>query len=112
MHILAKVIHCIFPLIALTLLIIGIKRNAIYYIISSLWISLISLVIHYQTSGGEILGTYFNYLNATIYTINLLVLCLSLVCVLWHLSNDNVAFKIVSSLFQSFIVIGALLVVI
>ncbi|HAT1801340.1 TPA: type I secretion system protein LssZ, partial [Legionella pneumophila] len=26
MHILAKVIHCIFPLIALTLLIIGIKR--------------------------------------------------------------------------------------
>ncbi|RYB52624.1 type I secretion system protein LssZ, partial [Legionella pneumophila] len=47
MHILAKVIHCLFPLIALTLLIIGIKRNAIYYIISSLWISLISLVIHY-----------------------------------------------------------------
>lgn len=112
MHILAKVIHCLFPLIALTLLIIGIKRNAIYYIISSLWISLISLVIHYQTSGGEILGTYFNYLNATIYTINLFVLCLSLVYVLWHLSNDNVAFKIVSSLFQSFIVIGTLLVVI
>ncbi|HEM0296927.1 TPA: type I secretion system protein LssZ, partial [Legionella pneumophila] len=112
MHILAKVIHCIFPLIALTLLIIGIKRNAIYYIISSLWVSLISLVIHYQTSGGEILGTYFNYINATIYTINLFVLCLSLVYVLWHLSNDNVAFKIVSSLFQSFIVIGALLVVI
>lgn len=112
MHILAKVIQCLFPLIALVLLIIGIKRNAIYYVISSLWISLISLIIHYQTSGGEILGSYFNYLNATIYTANLFILCLSLIYILWHLSRDNITFKIIGSLFQSLIVIGSLLVVI
>ncbi|WP_420911412.1 type I secretion system protein LssZ [Legionella norrlandica] len=112
MYILAKVIHCLFPLIALVLLIIGIKRKAIYYVISALWISLISLVIHYQTSGGEILGSYFNYPNAAIYTVNLFILCLSLSYVLWHLSKDNMVFKFVSSLFQAFIVIGSLLVII
>lgn len=111
MYNLAKVIHCLFPLMALILLIIGIKRNAIYYIISSLWLSLIALLIHFQSSGGEILGSYFNYLNATIYSINLIILFVSLIYVISHLSSDNTLFKYFSSLVKSLIVIGTLLVI-
>ena len=111
MYIFAKVIHCIFPLIALVFLIIGIKRNAIYYVISSLWLSLISLVIHYQSSGGQILGSYFNFINATIYSINLIILFIALIRVISHLSNDNPFFKYTSSLIQAFIVMGSVLVI-
>jgi hypothetical protein len=112
MHNLAKVIHCLFPLIALIFLIIGIKRNAIYYVISSLWLSLIALAIHYQSSGGQILGSYFNFLNATIYTANLVILFISLTRIIVHLSSNSPIFKYASSFIQSLIVIGSLLVLI
>ncbi|MCL9684974.1 type I secretion system protein LssZ [Legionella maioricensis] len=111
MHTLAKVIHCLFPLIALILLIIGVKRNTIYYVISSLWLSLIALLIHYQSSGGQIFGSYFNFLNAAIYTVNLVILFISLIRIISHLSGNSTVFKYTSSLIKSFIVIGSLLVI-
>lgn len=112
MYHLTRVILCIFPLIAFALFIIGIYKNKIYYIISSLWLSLIALIIHYQTSGGEILGSYFNYVNASIYSINLIVLFISLIRIISHLSNESIIFKYISSLFQALIVIGSVLVII
>ena len=111
MYTLAKVIHCLFPLIALIFLIIGIKKNAIYYVISSLWLSLIALAIHYQSSGGQILGSYFNYLNAAIYSINLSILFISLIKIISHLSKDSSLFKYTSSFIQSFIVMASILVI-
>lgn len=111
MFLLAKVIHCLFPLIALALLMIGLKRNSIYYTISALWLSLIALVIHYQASGGEILGSYFNYANTAIYSANLIILVVSLIKVISHLTNDNPFYKYSSSLLQALIVIGSLLVI-
>jgi hypothetical protein len=110
MYTLAKIIHCLFPLIALMLLLIGIKKNAIYYVISSLWISIIALAIHYQMSGGEILGSYFNYINAFIYSLNLIILFLALIRIISHLSLDNPIFKYTCSFIQAFIVIASLLV--
>lgn len=111
MYILAKAIQSLFPLIALLLLIIGIKRNIISYVVSSLWLSLIALVIHYQSSGGQILGSYFNFLNAAIYSINLIILFISLIRVIAHLSSESLFFKYSSSLIQSLIVIGSFLVI-
>ncbi len=111
MYILSKLIHCLFPLIALVFLIIGIKRNTIYYVISSLWLSLIALVIHYQSSGSQILGSYFNYTNATIYTLNVITLFIALIRIISHLSSNNTTYKYVSSLIQSLIAIGCLLVI-
>lgn len=111
MYTLATVIHCLFPLIAIALLIIGIKKKAIYYVISSLWLSLISLIIHFQASGGQILGSYFNYFNASIYTLNLLILFASLMCVISHLSHDSNLFRYLSSLAKALILIGTLLVI-
>lgn len=93
------------------LLIIGIKNKAIYYIISSLWLSLIALVIHYQRSGGEILGSYFNYTNAAVYSVNLIILVISLIMVITHLGKESSSFKYSTSLFQSLLVIGSILVI-
>lgn len=111
MNTLAKVIHFLFPLISLVLLIIGINRKAIYYIISALWLSLIALIIHFESSGGQILGNSFNYLNATIYSINFFILLVALIRVISHLSIDSEWFRYVSSFFKSFIVIACLLVI-
>lgn len=112
MYILSKAIHCLFPLIALILLIIGIKRKATYYIISALWLSIIAVIIHFESSGSQILGSYFNYLNSGIYTVNLIVLFISLICVISHLSIDNASFRYTSSLLKSFILIASLFVII
>lgn len=88
---LAQTIKFIIPLGALVVLLYGIYKRAIYYITAALWLSLISLIIHYQNSGGEILGTYFNYLNAFFYSLNLVILAVSMVFVLAHLNSKNEA---------------------
>ncbi|WP_298621871.1 type I secretion system protein LssZ [uncultured Legionella sp.] len=111
MYNITSVIHCIFPLIALVFLVIGVQRKAIYYIISALWLSLIALIILFQTSGGEILGSYFNYLNASIYTANLIVLLISLIYVISHLSNESSFFKHLSSLVKSILIVGSIFLI-
>jgi hypothetical protein len=110
MYTLAQIIYCLFPIIASILIIIGIKKNAIYYIISALWLSIIALITHSQASGGEILGSYFNYFNAISYTFNLIILLISLVNVIAHLNTDNTIIKSTNALLQAFIIIGSILV--
>ncbi len=112
MHLFSVIIHCLFPLIAFVFLMIGIKKNAIYYVISSLWLSLIALIIHFQYSGGQIFGSYFNYINAFIYSANLIVLFVSLVLIISHLSINNRMFRYTSSLFKAIVVIGSVLVIV
>lgn len=111
MYTLASIIHFIFPLIALILLMIGIKRNAIYYVISALWLSLIALIIHYEASGGQLLGDAFNYPNAATYSINLVILIVALIRVISHLSIDHPVFRYVSSFIKAALVIGCFLVI-
>ncbi|HHF7390599.1 TPA: type I secretion system protein LssZ, partial [Legionella anisa] len=111
MYALGKLIQCLFPLIALVLFIIGTKKRAIYYIISSLWLSLIAALIHFQFSGNQIFGTYFGYLNAGIYSFNLLILVLALIHVMSHLSINGPAFKYTSTFINAFLVVGACVVI-
>lgn len=111
MYTLGKLIQSLFPLIALVLFIIGTKKNSIYYIISSLWLSLIAALIHFQFSGNQIFGTYFGYLNAGIYSFNLLILVLSLIHVMSHLSINGPAFKYTSTFINAFLVVGTCVVI-
>lgn len=112
MFTLAKIIQYFFPLIALILLIIGIQRKTIRYVISSLWLSLIAVLIHFQFSGNQIFGSYFDYLNSGIYSFTLLVLLVALIRVLSHLSIDNIVFRYIFSFIDAIMVVGALLVII
>lgn len=110
MYTLAGFIQFLFPIIALTLLGTGLHRKAIYYVISSLWISLIALLIHYQSTGGQLLGDSFNYINAVLYTLNLLILIISLLRVITHLSIDHPLFAYISSFGKAILVMGSILV--
>lgn len=111
MYTLAQIIHVFLPLIAIYIFALGIRKNNIHYIISTLWISIISLMVMHQISDGEIIGVFFNYYNAALYSINLIVLFISLIRIISHLSTDNSIFKYTNSLIKSFIVIGSLLVI-
>ncbi|HHT0591682.1 TPA: type I secretion system protein LssZ [Legionella anisa] len=111
MYALGKLIQCLFPLIALVLFIIGTKKKAIYCIISSLWLSLIAALIHFQFSGNQIFGMYFGYLNAGIYSFNLLILVLALIHVMSHLSINGPAFKYTSTFINAFLFVGACVVI-
>jgi hypothetical protein len=75
-------IHILFPLLGALILLFGIKSQRKNYIVVALWLSLISLVLHYRDSGGEILGSYFNYNHAAIYSLNLIVLISSIIYLL------------------------------
>lgn len=75
-------IHLLFPLLAALILTIGLKLQRKNYILVALWISLIALILHYKASGGEILGGYFNYAHASIYSLNLIVLISAFICLL------------------------------
>ncbi|MCW8407603.1 type I secretion system protein LssZ [Legionella sp. PATHC035] len=111
MYTLGKLIQALFPLIALVLFIIGIKRNAIYYVISSLWLSLIAVLIHFQFSGNQIFGTYFNYFNAGIYSFNFFILLLALIQVMSHLSAARPALRYTYAFISSLMVVGAFIVI-
>lgn len=75
-------IHIFVPLLGALILVFGITSQRRNYIVVALWLSLISLVLHYRDSGGEILGSYFNYTHAAIYSLNLIVLIFSIIYLL------------------------------
>lgn len=81
--------HLLFPIIGFILLIIGLTTFHKNYIIIALWLSLIALILHYQTSGGEILGTYFNYKHTLLYSLNLLILLISIIYLTISFSREK-----------------------
>lgn len=85
---LLEAIHTLFPVLAFLILFFGIRLQRKNYFVAALWISLIALVLHYRASGGEILGSYFNYLHAAIYSLNLLVLITSIIYLLIGTFDD------------------------
>ncbi|WED44335.1 type I secretion system protein LssZ [Legionella cardiaca] len=74
----AEIIHILLPLLGLLVLILGFILKRSNYILVALWVSLITLLLEYRDSGGEILGSYFNYFHATTYSVNLVVLVVSI----------------------------------
>lgn len=84
-----NLIHIMFPLLALVLVIIGIMLNRKHYVTIALWLSLIALILHYRTSGGEILGVYFDYTHTMVYSLNMLVLVLSVTYLIFTYARQS-----------------------
>lgn len=78
MDTLLNLLHVLLPLLGIVLLVTGIMMRRTNCITGALWLSLIALLLDYQTAGGEILGTYYGYKQAAIYSVNLLVLIITL----------------------------------
>ncbi|MBA2656529.1 MAG: type I secretion system protein LssZ [Tatlockia sp.] len=72
----------LFPVLGALILFLGLKLKRKNFLIIALWLSLMALVLHYRDSGGEILGSYFNYYHASIYTLNLSVLIITIIYLL------------------------------
>lgn len=70
-------------LIGAALFIVGFGLKRLNMLVASLWLSLFALLLQYHAAGGDIIGNYFNYKNAAIYTINLIVL-ISALCYLTY----------------------------
>lgn len=111
MNTISSALHDLLPLFGAILLVVGMKLNRINYIIAALWLSLIALLLHYQTAGGEILGNYFNYTNAAVYTANLLVLVIAVFFLFIKLPIlQGKKTRFVTSIVSACIVFGCLLV--
>lgn len=105
-------VHILLPLLGLSLLVIGIKNKIRNYVILSFWLSFIAVVITYQRAGGEILGYYFNYSQALIYTISIVTLLASILYFLIHLESKNLLLRYLSGFIAAVLVISALLLLI
>ncbi|MGQ3892255.1 type I secretion system protein LssZ [Legionella sp. CNM-4043-24] len=82
-------LHIIFPIINLFLLIIGIKKQGNKWVIAALWLSLGAILIHYQTAGGEILGSYFDYKESFLYSASLLIILVAVVYLLRGFTREH-----------------------
>jgi hypothetical protein len=107
---LQEVLSLLFPLAAALLLTIGIRRNLLSCIISALWLALITLIIHYNAAGREVLGSYFNYQNALIYTINLILFIISFLKIISHLTIYYSIVKLMIGLLQGAIIVVCLFI--
>ena len=113
MNTLSNALHYALPLIGTILLVMGIKTHRINYVIASLWLSLISIVLHYQMAGGEILGSYFGYQNAAIYTLNLLVLIITLLYLFFKITMfQGKLSRYISGVVSISLIVGSLLLLI
>lgn len=113
MDMLTNLLHILLPLLGIILLFTGIITQRLNYIAASLWISFIALWLHYQTAGGEILGSYFGYKNAAIYTINLFTLIASFICLFFkHPSLQKKTIRYITGFFSACLLVGGILLLI
>lgn len=75
-----------FSLPSFIFLMIGISKSSKKAIIVALWLSLLAMILHYYLAGLEILGNYFNYCHAALYTLNMLVMIGSIIYLLFSSS--------------------------
>lgn len=103
-------VYLILPIIALVFLLIGMLKKHSPFITIAVWISLLGLLLHYQISGGEILGHYFNYLHAGIYSFNLLIFLIAIMKLLNMNSPENYYLKLSNNFLKAFIVVGLFII--
>lgn len=114
MYFFSNYLQFIFPFFTLLLLIIGLTAKHRNYLLAALWLSLIATILHYQTASGEILGSYFDYKQATIYSVNLLVLLVSSIFLIAISIKEHAgkALRFIASLFFACFITGGVLLLI
>ncbi len=105
-----RILHILLPIIAIALMVYGVKFRLTLYVSSALWLSLIALILHYMVSGGELLGPYFGYGNAAMYSINLIVMLMAVIYLLSIPQIENRALRILNGLLKLLLIIGTLIV--
>lgn len=108
----AQGIYLIFPLLALLSWIIGRMRKSMLFVSAGLWLALIALLIHYEYSGAEIHGGHFTYLNAAVYTFNILILILCSFSLLYSRTPTGFFGKLFNSLAKTVILLGGLILLV
>lgn len=105
------IILTVFPIVSCFLLLAGKITRYKNLVTVALWLSMIAIIFHYQTSGGEILGSYFNYTHALIYSLSILVLLLCLIDVLlgYAKGTERKAIRYMISFFIAASIISVLL---
>lgn len=100
--------HALLPLSGLILLIIGLYGQYSKCVLGALWFSLISVLLQYQTAGGEILGSYFDFSHGLLYSFTLFILLISAVYLIWKFAKDHSSKKVhlFASLFVALAITG------
>jgi hypothetical protein len=108
------IINTLFPVVSFFLLFAGKTTRHKNLIVIALWLSLIAIVLQYQTSGGEILGSYFNYYHTSIYTLTIIVLLICLIDVLFSFAKVavNKSVKYLTAFIAAFSSISVILLLV
>ncbi|KTD21733.1 hypothetical protein [Legionella londiniensis] len=113
MNTLTNVIQYLLPLLALALLLLGLGKKRVIYIQISLWLALIALLLEYKYAGNEILGTYFDYNHAALYSLALLILLVDLLYIgIKYLKPLNPFYRIAGGFLVACLVTGSILLMV
>ena len=82
MQAIMTVIHYLLPFFAFILMLFGVIKNKLSYVLVAMITAIIAILFQYHIAGGEIFGNYFDYTNAAIYTINIIVVISALLFLL------------------------------
>ena len=103
---LMNVINYILPFFAFVLIVFGIMKSKMRFVLVALIVAIFAIVIQYEHAGGELFGRYFDYTHAAIYTVNFIVVISAL---LYILSGEKVL-KAKSLRYPAAVVIAILVV--
>lgn len=101
-------IHLLFPLVSLAALCIALATTKKNFLTIALSLSLAGIILDYQSANGEMLGNYFNYKNALIFTINGLVFLSAFVALVLNLVSKatSLLIRYINGLISAFIAVG------
>lgn len=98
------------PALSLTLIFFGHQKKLINYILVALCLSFLSVLFLYIAAGSEILGSYFDYRTAILYTVNLAFALLSLLYLTYCAPKfAHFYVKVVSGILTIGIIVGAVI---
>jgi hypothetical protein len=113
MNNLSLVLNDVLTILGAIVLLMGFRKNNLYYVLLSLWIALLAFFIDYKNAGGEILGSYFDYHHAFMYSINIIVILAALGFTLITLAKQGRnLLRILSGFLGAALVTGGLILLI
>jgi hypothetical protein len=111
MSVITSSIHYFLPFFSFILLVFGLMRNRLRFVLAALIVAIVSIIIQYQLAGDELFGTYFDYSHAALYSLNFIVVIVSLLFIAKREKGFHKPYaRYPVALFFSLIIIASLLI--
>lgn len=107
-------LYAALTLVALATILYSFRKKSESAAAIAIWTDLLAILLLYRLARGEILGLFFNYTNGLLYTINLIILILSISYIIAHsrFFKANKMRRYTTATISSLLIVGGILLLI